>query len=46
MPQLQHIFNCSLSSLGSLLLLYGLQGQCKRRVLSAAFAICIAALGV
>ena len=35
--------NCSLSSL---LLLYGLQGQCKRRVLFAAFAVCIAALGV
>ena len=35
--------NCSLSSL---LLLYGLQGQCKRRVLSAAFVVRIAAVGV
>ena len=35
--------NCSLSSL---LLLYGLQGQCKRWVLFAAFVVCTAALGV
>ena len=35
--------NCSLSSL---LLFYDLQGQCKRRVLFAAFAFCTAAFGV
>jgi len=35
--------NCSLSSL---LLLYGLQGQCKRRVLFTAFVVCIATLSV
>ena len=31
--------------LSPLLLLYGLQSQCKRRVLFAAFVICIAAFG-
>ena len=40
MARLQHILICSL------LLLCGLQGQCKRRVLFAAFVVRIAAFGV